>query len=99
MVINAIKYAFPDHKSDARISVQYERDDKDWKLTVSDNGVGLAGAARIAGETGLGTTIVKALSKQLGATVEIGDQAVGLRTMVTKASFTSRHISRQVPQS
>jgi chemotaxis protein methyltransferase CheR len=99
LVINAIKYAFPDHKSDARISVRYERDDDDWKLTVSDNGVGLAGAARIAGETGLGTTIVKALSKQLGATVEIGGQAVGLRTMVTKASFTSRRIPGQLPRS
>ena len=97
LVINAIKYAFPDHKSDARISVRYERNDKDWKLTVSDNGVGLAGAARIAGETGLGTTIVKALSKQLGATVEIGGQAVGLRTIVTKASFTSRRISQPLP--
>lgn len=99
LVINAIKYAFPDHKPDARISVRYERDDKDWKLTVSDNGVGLAGAATIAGETGLGTTIVKALAKQLGATVETGGQAAGLRTMVTRASFTPRHISRQVSQS
>ena len=90
LVINAIKYAFPRDKADARILVLYERDGNDWKLSVSDNGVGLAGAKIVPGETGLGTTIVKALAKQLGASVEIGGVTPGLRTAVTKATFTSR---------
>ena len=40
LVINSIKYAFPTNKADAQIIVTYEVDGSDWKLTVSDNGVG-----------------------------------------------------------
>jgi len=90
LVINAIKYAFPGSKADARILVRYERDDADWKLTISDNGVGQQAASHLPGETGLGTTIIKALASQLGAVVEIVSGAAGLSTSVARASFTSR---------
>lgn len=92
LVINAIKYAFPGGKPDARILVRYARNDADWELTVSDNGVGQGVAAIVAGETGLGTTIIKALAKQLGATVNIGGGRAGLVTTITKATFTPRNI-------
>jgi len=91
LVINAIKYAFPGGKTDAQILIGYERDGDDWKLTVSDNGIGPGAAAKVAGETGLGTTIVRALAKQLGAVVEIGGDATGFHTVVTRATFNSRH--------
>jgi chemotaxis protein methyltransferase CheR len=89
LAINAIKYAFPEGKADARIHVGYERNGADWKLTVSDNGVGSA-AVFVPGETGLGTTIIKALAKQLGAVVAIGSGPDGFTTTITKASFASR---------
>ncbi|TGR16720.1 sensor histidine kinase, partial [Mesorhizobium sp. M8A.F.Ca.ET.197.01.1.1] len=69
LVLNAIKYAFPKKRTGARIQVSYETAGSDWKLTVSDNGVG-----KIANDvpaTGLGTAIVEALVKQLEARVEI----------------------------
>jgi hypothetical protein len=40
LVINALKYAFPDREAEALILVTYEIDILDWKLIVSDNGVG-----------------------------------------------------------
>lgn len=92
LVINAIKYAFPGGKADARIRVSYERDDADWKLTVADNGVGQQAAPFVSSETGLGTTIIKALANQLAAVVAVTSGPGGLSTSVTKASFTSRPI-------
>lgn len=90
LTINAIKYAFPHRKVDANVLVTYERNGMDWKLTVSDNGIGQSAALFVPGETGLGTTIIKALAKQLGAVVETSSGPAGLTTTVTKASFTSR---------
>jgi chemotaxis protein methyltransferase CheR len=91
LVINAIKYAFPAGKAGARISVSYECNDDDWKLSVIDNGIGQSAAAFAPGKTGLGTTIIKALAKQLGAIVEIDGGGTGLRVIVSRARFTSRH--------
>lgn len=90
LVINAIKHAFPGGKSGALIMVTYETEGDNWKLTVSDNGVGQMLPVTPATDTGLGTTIVKALAKQLGAGVVLSDTGPGLTTAVTRASFTSR---------
>ena len=90
LVINALKYAFPVLKADALILVTYEIDVLDWKLTVSDNGVGKEVANTLASDAGLGTTIVKALSKQLGARMELVSSPTGLIVSVTRATFTSR---------
>ena len=40
LVMNALKHAFPDEKKDAAIVVSYKVAETDWKLTISDNGVG-----------------------------------------------------------
>jgi chemotaxis protein methyltransferase CheR len=88
LVINALKYAFPNQKADALIRVTYEIDGLDWRLTVSDNGVGKG--APITPEAGLGTTIVKALSRQLGARTDWLNSPTGLTISVTRATFTSR---------
>lgn len=91
LVINAIKYAFPAEKPDANILVTYEVAGADWKLTVSDNGVGKSAAGPVQqAPGGLGTTIVNALAKQLEANVETeGGEAGGLKVSLTHASFTS----------
>jgi two-component sensor histidine kinase len=41
LVINAMKHAFPDLTKNGRVLVTYEVKDGDWKLLVSDNGVGM----------------------------------------------------------
>ena len=70
LVINAIKYAFPDRREDALVVVAFDSVGDDWTLTVSDNGVGNPGKAVAKGPGGLGTAIVEALVKQLEGRVE-----------------------------
>lgn len=90
LVINALKYAFPEGRPDARILVTYETDGANWNLIVSDNGVGKGEEPDATSASGLGTTIVKALAKQLGARFEMRSQAGGLSLLVTHAVFDSR---------
>jgi chemotaxis protein methyltransferase CheR len=89
LVINAIKYAFPADKAGAQILVTYEVDGFDWKLMVSDNGVGRVLGHGPQAPAGLGTTIVNALAKQLVAQVELDGGASGLRVSITRATFAS----------
>ena len=90
LVINSLKYAFPAERTDARVLVTYEINDDSWKLTVSDNGVGKSDKEAGKVKSGLGTTIVKALAKQLDARVEMHSKASGLTVFVTHAIFSSR---------
>lgn len=69
LVINAVKYAFPEARTNALVLVRFISLGDDWSLTVSDNGVGHANDAPPA-QGGLGTAIVEALVKQLEARVE-----------------------------
>lgn len=89
LVINAIKYAFPATRADAIILVTYEIHGADWKLTVSDNGVGKDAAGAAEKTAGLGGAIVKALATQLEARLESVSSTTGLRVSVTRATFTS----------
>lgn len=90
LVINALKYAFPQRKAEARIRVTYEIDASDWKLIVSDNGSGKEEKSTASSGTGLGTTIVEALAKQLGARMELASSTNGVTVSITRATFTSR---------
>ena len=95
LVINALKHAFPGDRS-GKIAVDYRSRGRDWTLSVGDNGVGIPQAAEST-RSGLGTSIVKALAKQLDARVEIVDTAPGtevsivhthkLRSVVTRPSY------------
>ena len=87
LVINALKYAFPARHDGARILVTFESSGIDWRLTVSDNGVGKALPAS-TGSGGLGTAIVEALAKQLQARVEVIDAPPGVTVAITRATFS-----------
>jgi chemotaxis protein methyltransferase CheR len=67
LVINALKHAFPKDRPDGRIIVSYEIDGSDWKLAVSDNGIGKPDVISHPAKGGLGTTLVKALAQDLDA--------------------------------
>ena len=69
LVINALKYAFPDGRP-GKIAIDYNFHGPNWVLCVRDNGVGMPPAG-MATRTGLGASIVEALARQLGATVHI----------------------------
>jgi len=90
LVINAIKYAFPAANPEASIGVSYEVNGSDWKLVVSDNGVGKDAMPGVKSGSGLGTAIVQALVKQLGAQIETTSGETGTTVSISHATFTSR---------
>jgi chemotaxis protein methyltransferase CheR len=89
LVINSVKYAFPVFKDGAAIVVTYEINGPDWHLTITDNGVGKAPV--VAGKAiGLGTAIVDALVKKLGAVLDTASNADGMKVSVSRSTFVSR---------
>ncbi len=88
LVINALKYAFPGQPAGATVTVRLEANGTDWRLSVSDNGVGRSKDAPAKG--GLGTSLVSALAQQLNAKVESTSTPEGLTVVVTHATFTTR---------
>jgi two-component sensor histidine kinase len=81
LVINSLKHAFPGERS-GNILVGYNAHDKDWDITVRDDGVGTEESLAEA-KPGLGTGIVEALAKQLDATVETTGANPGIRVSVS----------------
>jgi chemotaxis protein methyltransferase CheR len=90
LIMNAVKYAFPKPRTSARIRVTFETAGGDWKLTVSDNGAGRRQLPEEPASTGLGTTLIAALAKQLGAVVSEESTKKGLTVHITRATFASR---------
>ena len=89
LVINALKYAFPKLTTSAVVTVRFEMNGTDWKLSVSDNGVGRPDVAATA-KGGLGTSPVNALAHQLDVQVTTTSSAEGMSVSITHATFTSR---------
>jgi len=81
LVINAIKHAFPDETAGGKITVSFAADEGAWLLSVEDNGSGMP-VGKKRGKPGLGTGIVEALAKQLGASVTVRDANPGTRVEV-----------------
>jgi two-component sensor histidine kinase len=90
LVMNALKHAFPTDKIDGRVTIAYDVDGTDWKLSVADNGVGQPDGVFAQPKTGLGTGIVKALAQQLGAKVETLAGPEGTTVSVTHATFLAK---------
>jgi len=89
LVMNALKHAFPSKTPNATIVVSYKVAGTDWKLTISDNGIGKPDVSASEAKPGLGTSLIKALSRQLNAIVEITSDAHGTAVMITHATFKS----------
>jgi len=86
LVMNALKHAFPAKVKAGRVLVGYEVKGKDWKLSVSDNGGGMP--EKLSKEqTGLGTTLVKALAQQLEAQVETVSSRNGTIISITRPAL------------
>lgn len=73
LVENAIKYAFPSGAGDITVSFAAV-DDARYRLTVSDTGVGMPGAAA-ASERGTGGRLVRSLAQQLGGELSMESDA------------------------
>lgn len=92
LVMNALKHAFPDDKAESHIVVAYQMAGTDWKLSVSDNGIGKPDGVFAQPKTGLGTGIVKALSQQLDAKLDILSGPEGTTVSLTHATFSTNAI-------
>ncbi len=79
LVINALKHAFPDHRQ-GKVMVDYRSTEKDWTLSVCDDGVGIS--RERDHKPGLGTNIVEAVARQLGARIEVADRKPGTAVSV-----------------
>ncbi len=90
LVINALKHAFVGDRGAGRLVVAYEVSDTGWRLAVSDNGIGTEnvrpGSARTV--SGLGTIIVEAIAKQLGAHVDTVTNSQGTTVSITHGSIS-----------
>lgn len=93
LVINALKYAFPDGRA-GKIRVTYEARGGSWTLRVTDDGAGMGGRAAPV-VAGLGTSIVNALAKQLGATVAVGDAMPGVSISVSHQADGAQPLERR----
>jgi two-component sensor histidine kinase len=90
LVINSLKHAFPDLSRDGQIIVAYEVSGTNWKFSVADNGVGKPDGVFAQLKSGLGTGIVKALAKQLGAQIETLSGPQGTTVSLTHARFSGQ---------
>jgi PAS domain S-box-containing protein len=87
LVMNALKHAFPQPKADAAILVSYNVAGTDWKLTISDNGLGKPDVSASATKPGLGTSLIKALTRQLDAVLDTASGPHGTAITITHATF------------
>jgi two-component sensor histidine kinase len=81
LVINALKHAFPGHAR-GKIVVDYRSDVPGWSLSVKDDGIGLPTGSRPA-KAGLGTGIIEALTKHLGASFEVAASNPGVAVAIS----------------
>lgn len=87
LVINCLKHAFPGGRP-GRIEVGYSSRGPDWTLSVADNGVGMP-TDKASSTPGLGTSIVEALARQLGARVQVAEGRPGTIVSVVHAQIAA----------
>jgi|HubBroStandDraft_1064217.scaffolds.fasta_scaffold53032_4 two-component sensor histidine kinase len=89
LMINTFKHAFVGDRAAGRLVVTYEAAEANWRLAVSDNGIGTPeGHLDLDKATpGLGTIIVEALAKQLDARVEVARNPRGTTVSITHGTL------------
>ncbi|HYI81896.1 MAG TPA: sensor histidine kinase [Acetobacteraceae bacterium] len=81
LVVNALKYAFPEGRA-GTVSVDFRCQAGECVLTVRDDGIGIDPAAPPRG-TGLGRRVIRALTTQIGGAFTIGPGKDGIGTECT----------------
>jgi two-component sensor histidine kinase len=91
LVINALKHAFPAHTR-GKILVGYRSNGPEWTLSVEDDGVGMPTGNQRA-KAGLGTGIIEALAKHLGASIQVlrSDPGVAITISQKRELNSLRH--------
>ena len=81
LVINALKHAFPEERP-GKIVIGYRSSGKNWFLSVSDDGIGMA-TGRDAPKAGLGTGIIEALARNLEGEILVSDADPGTAVTIS----------------
>ncbi len=89
LLINAVKHAFPGDRS-GTITVKYAADGAAWCLSVADDGVGREREDGSLPVTGLGTSIVEALVRQLDAHLTVTSGPQGLTVALVHDASSAR---------
>lgn len=80
-----------DHRG-AQVTVTYEVEGTDWRLKVTDNGVGRQTDRKVVANGGLGTAVVRALAEQLGARIDVVSTDAGMSVSIARAT-SAPHVS------
>ncbi|WP_166664833.1 sensor histidine kinase [Pedobacter metabolipauper] len=74
-ITNSLKYAFPSKKEKGLITIKLLNYNKiDYELIIGDNGVGDASVNERSGDTSLGMSLIRGLSKQIKGTLKIKNE-------------------------
>jgi two-component sensor histidine kinase len=87
LILNALKHAFTEDRTNRQIVVGFAVAGTNWKLSVVDNGIGAPVGVFAQAKSGLGTSIVNALAEQLEARVDVVSGPQGTSVSVTHATF------------
>jgi len=90
LILNALKHAFVDDRTDRQIAVGFAMAGTNWKLSVADNGIGAPVGVFAQAKSGLGTNIINALAQQLDAKVDVVSGRQGTSVSVTHATFVKK---------
>src|SRR5688500_9936320 len=88
-VSNSLKHAFLIQRDEGQIVIDFETDGPDWKLVVSDNGIGAPMATSAPARHGVGSTLLTSLAEKLDAKVQIIISTLGRSVAVTHAGLPS----------
>lgn len=81
IITNAFKYAFVDRQKGI-ISIGVSKGLHDFKITISDNGIGLPASIDPGNSNSLGFELVEILSRQIDAKIEV-DRTIGTSYTIT----------------
>jgi len=70
LLVNALKHAFPKGRS-GKISVGFDSDQTNWRLEVSDDGIGLPADIDPAHVNSMGFQLIHLLAQQVGGSVDV----------------------------
>jgi two-component sensor histidine kinase len=68
-----------------KITVDYQTEGPMWTLSVTDTGVGMPKG--LPATSGLGTSIIQALARQLGARIDLDDMNPGTKVSLVHTSI------------
>ncbi len=92
LVINALRHAFPEDRQ-GTIVVAYKTVGSGWRISVSDDGVGLSNTAMSDPRSGHGTEIIRALAQELDARVVVKSDSEGTRVSVIHPGVCASSLS------